>query len=170
MSAPATRKTSSQVQLPGADANLDLSALNAHIAAELAAGLSDAAAVRERYGISLEQWEVLKRSPVFRQMLAEAVRKLRGDLNAGTRIQMKADIAIEDSIPEYYQMIHNPDVPATARIDAGKLLAQLAGRTNKPGEGGAPAGGGFTLNINIGDGREKLVIEGKATPVEASDE
>jgi hypothetical protein len=165
MSARATPKTSLQVQLPGADVGLDLSSLNAHIAAELAAGLSDAAAVRERYGISQAQWDVLKASPVFRGMLGEAVRELRGDLNAGNRIQKKADIVIEDAIPAYDSMIHNSDIPAQARIDAGKLLAQLAGRTAKQGEGGAPAGGGFTLNINLGGGREKLVIDGKNFPV-----
>jgi len=169
MSAPATRKTSTAVQLPGADASLDLSSLNAHIAAELAAGLSDAASVRERYGISQAQWDVLKASPVFRRMLAEAVRELRGDLNAGNRIQKKADIVLEDAIPAYDSMIHNPDVPAQARIDAGKLLAQLAGRTAKQGEGGAPAGGRFTLNINLG-GREKLVIDGKNLPAPVDDD
>lgn len=164
MSAPATRKTSvPQVQLPGTDASLDLSALKASIAAELAAGLSDATAVRERYGISPEQWQTLKNSPVFRQMLAEAVREFRGDLNAGKRIQKKADIVIEDAIPAYDAMIHNPEIPAAARIDAGKLLAQLAGRNQKPGEGG-PATGGFTLNINLGNNRS-VTIDGKATPV-----
>lgn len=158
-----------QVQLPGTDASLDLSALNAHIAAELAAGLSDAAAVRERYGISDIQWDTLKKSPVFRRMLAEAVQLLRGDLNAGARIQKKADIVIEDAIPAYDSMIHNADIPAQARIDAGKLLAQLAGRTAKAGDGApAGAGGGFTLNINLG-GREKLVIDGKNLPVVADE-
>src|SRR5690554_183850 len=169
MGAQTLPKSSSQVTLPGTDASLDLSALNAHIAAELAAGLSDAAAVRERYGISMEQWETLKKSPVFRRMLAEAVQTLRGDLNAGARIQKKADIVLEDAIPAYDSMIHNDQIPAQARIDAGKLLAQLAGRTAKQGEGGAPAGGGFTLNINIG-GREKLVIDGKNIPPVDADE
>jgi len=168
MNARVAPKTSTAVTLPGADASLDLSSLNAHIAAELAAGLSDAAAVRERYGISLEQWEVLKKSTVFRRMLAEAVRELRGDMNAGARIQKKADIVLEDAIPAYDAMIHSHDIPAAARIDAGKLLAQLAGRTAKQGEGGAPAGGGFTLNINLG-GREKLVIDGKNLPVDADE-
>lgn len=168
MNARAIPKTSTAVQLPGADASLDLSALNAHIAAELAAGLSDAAAVRERYGISLEQWEVLKKSTVFRRMLAEAVQTLRGDMNAGRRIQMKADIVLEDAIPAYDTMVHNPDIPAQARIDAGKLLAQLAGRNAKPGETAAVPGGGFTLNINIG-GNEKLVIDGKALAVTADE-
>jgi hypothetical protein len=170
MSARVAPKTSTAVVLPGADASLDLSSLNAHIAAELAAGLSDAAAVRERYGISQAQWDVLKASPVFRNMLAEAVRELRGDLNAGNRIQKKADIVLEDAIPAYDQMIHSKDIPAQAKIDAGKLLAQLAGRTAKQGENGAPAGGGFTLNINLGGGREKLVIDGKNIPAVATDE
>jgi hypothetical protein len=120
--------------------------------------------VRERYGISQEQWDTLKKSPVFRRILAEAIREWGGDMNAGNRIQKKADIVLEDAIPAYDGMIHNADVPAQARIDAGKLLAQLAGRTAKQGESGAPAGSGFTLNINLG-GREKLVIDGKNLPV-----
>lgn len=169
MNARVTPKTSStQVTIPGAEASLDLSALSAHIATELAAGLSDAAAVRERYGISMEQWEVLKKSSVFRRMLAEAVQKLRGDLNAAARIQLKADIVLEDSIPAYDDIIHSKEAPMQARIDAGKLIAQIAGRSGKSGEGGGPAGGGFTLNINLGS-NEKVVIDGKAIPVVAGE-
>lgn len=162
MNARVAPKTSStQVTIPGTDASLDLSSLNAHIAAELAAGLSDGAAIRERYSISDAQWTTLKKSPVFRGMLAEAVQKFRGDTNAGARIQMKADIVIEDAIPAYDTMIHSNDTPAQAKIDAGKLLAQLAGRTAKADGSSAPAGGGFVLNINLGGGSEKLVIDGK---------
>lgn len=165
MSAPATtRKTpSTQVQVPGTDTTLDLSSLSAHIAAELASGLTDAPSVREAYGITDGQWKRLAASPVFRSMLADAIRQWGGELNAGARIQRKADIVLEDAIPAYDGMIHNKDVPAQARIDAGKLLAQLAGRGQKQGEGGG-AGGGFTLNINLGGGREKLVIDGKNLP------
>lgn len=163
MSAPAPRKTSSGIQLPGVDVPLELDALNAHIAAELAAGLSDAAAIRERYGISPTQWDTLRRSPVFRGMVAEAIKEFGGDMNAGVRIQKKADIVLEDAIPAYDRMIHNAEIPAQARIDAGKLLAQLAGRNQKASEGGG-GGGGFTLNINLGDNKS-VTIDGKATPV-----
>lgn len=166
MSARATPNTQ-QVTVPGTDASVDLSALNAHIAAELASGLTDAASVRERYGITDDQWKTLAKSPVFRQMLREAIEQWGGQLNAGNRIQKKADIVLEDAIPAYDGMIHNKDIPAAARIDAGKLLAQLAGRTNKEGNVSAP-GGGFTLNINLG-GREKLVIDGKNLPVEVDE-
>lgn len=164
MNAPATRKTSStQLQVPGTDASVDFSLLNAHIATELATGLSDAASIRARYGITDEQWETLKKNQVFRTMLAEALQKWRGDHNASARIQLKADIVIEDAIPAYDNMIHSKDIPASERINAGKLLAQLAGRTNRSDGSTAAPGTGFTLNINIG-GAEKLVIDGHALP------
>lgn len=166
MSARLTPKTSSpQVQLAGVGVDLDLSALSAHIAAELAAGLSDAPAIRKRYDITQAQWDVLKKSPIFRQMLLEAVQTLRGDLNAGNRITKKAEIVLEDAIPAYDGMIHNADIPAQARIDAGKLLAQLAGRNTKDGAPVVVPGGGFVLNLNLYGAKEKLVIDGKALPV-----
>lgn len=152
----------SAVSVAGTDTPLDLSSLNAHIAAELAAGLSDAKAIRERYGISAAQWDILKKNPAFRAMLAEAVRTMRGDLNAGVRIQKKADIVLEDAIPTYDKMIHDDSIPAASRIDAGKFLAQLSGRTAKDP---APAGGGgFTLNINFPN-EKKLTIDGSAVAV-----
>ena len=160
----AAKTASTEVVLPGAETNLDLSSLNAHIAAELAAGLSDAAAVRERYGISLGQWEILKKSALFRSMLAEAIRTLRGDLNAGNRIKIKADIILEDALPAYDTMIHDKEIPAQARIDAGKLIAAINGRLIKQNDSVNGGGTGFTLNINIGE-REKLVLDGKALPV-----
>ncbi len=157
-------KVSQALQIPDAEASVTLAHLNAHIAEELALGLSDAAAIRVRYGITDEQWDHLRKNPAFRGMLEEAIRRFRGDQNAGERIKIKADIVLEDAIPAYDQMIHSDKTPASERINAGKLLAQLAGRTNK--EGVAPAaGGGFTLNINLAN-KEKLVIDGTSLPFE----
>lgn len=169
MNARATPKTSStQLQVPGTDASVDFSLLNAHIATELATGLSDAASIRARYGITDPQWDTIKKNPAFRAMLAEALQKWRGDTNASARIQLKADIVLEDAIPAYDNMIHNANVPASERINAGKLLAQLAGRNARES---APTaiGGGFTLNINVHGSKEKLVIDGKALAVTEED-
>lgn len=151
------------VTMPDADAQVTLGELSAHIVAELAAGLSDAPTIRQRYGISEKQWKTLSKSPTFRNMLAEAVRTFQGDLNAGTRITKKAEIVLEDAIPAYDGIIHNKDIPAQQRIEAGKLLASLAGRTQRDGVTATP-GAGFQLNINIGS-REKLVIDGKNLPI-----
>lgn len=160
MSAPATRKTS--VALPSAEASVSLDALSAHIALELAAGLSNAEAIRERYGITDAQWKTLAASTIFRRMLAEAIQKVGGDMNAGARIQLKADLVLEDAIPIYDKMIHSAEIPAAARIDAGKLLKELAGRGQKNTDGGG-GGNGFILNINLGNNKS-VVIDGKAIP------
>lgn len=153
-------KTSTQVEVPGTEAHLDLMDLSAQICAELAAGLSDAGAVRKRYGISVAQWEVLKRSPIFRGMLKEAVQTWRGDMNAGQRITKKSEILLEEALAELDRIIHDLDVPAVARIEAIKRLESLAGRTKESNNGGGAAG--LILNINLGQGRQGVTIE--ATP------
>lgn len=161
----APAKTEQQVTVPGTETQLDLSSLSAHIAAELAAGLSDATAVRERYDISQEQWDVLKRNPVFRGMLKEAIERMRGDLNAGKRITLKSEIALEDSIETLYLMANDNGVPAASRVEAIKTMAQLAGR-NMKGEN-APGGvgsGGFAINIQINSGTEQKTVSFEGTP------
>lgn len=162
----ARESANTKVMVPGTEVGLDLSHLNAHIAAELAAGLSDAAAIRQRYGISQAQWETLKKTPAFRNMLAEAIQKLQGDLNAGKRITIKSEIALEDSIPVLYEIAHDKDAQSNARVDAVKTMAALAGRNAKEGQGGT-AGPGFSININFSgdDGKtKKVIIDGHALP------
>lgn len=165
MPAKLVKKTEQEVTVPGTETCLDLSSLSAHIAAELAAGLSDAASVRERYDISEAQWDILRKNPVFREMLREALVKLRGDLNAGKRITLKSEIALEDSIPVLYTMAHDSQIPAASRVEAVKTMAALAGR-NMKGEASpiSAAGGGFAINIQINTGTEEKVIsvEGNA--------
>lgn len=166
MAARPKPKTPSQaLTLPGTGVSCDLSALSAHIAAELACGLSDAPEVRRRYNISDEQWDILKNSVPFRQMLAEAITQWRGDLNASARITKKAEIVLEDAIPAYDLMVHDANVPAQSRIDAGKLLAQLAGRMSKESGSAAVPGGGFVLNINLKGQDGGIVIDGKNIPL-----
>jgi hypothetical protein len=155
----ATTKTQQQVVVPGTEIALDLSSLSAHIATELAAGLSDAEAIRERYDITPEQWEVLRKNHVFRDMVKDALTKLAGDLNAGKRITLKSEIALEDSIAVLYGMAHDPEIPAAARVESVKTMAALAGR-NMKGEPGAINGGGpgFAINININTGTEEKLV------------
>ena len=75
--------TSVQVVFPGTDTALPLDALKAAIAMELAAGLSDAEGIKKTYGISESQWAILKRTPLFRSMLKEAIERherMRGEM------------------------------------------------------------------------------------------
>lgn len=131
---------------------LNLNNLRAHIAAELAAGLSNKETVCDRYGISSAQWDVLRSNPTFVGMLKEQLQVYRGDNNAATRIKIKSNVALEDSIPDIYSMIGDNEVAASAQIEAAKLLANLGGALGKDSNKDAAAvGSGFSINIMLGE-------------------
>jgi hypothetical protein len=153
------------------DFDLELKHLSATICAELAAGLADVDGVKRKYDIGDSQWDLLKKSPMFRNMLREALGKFSGDMNAGKRITVKAEIALEDSIPAVYSMVHDREIPSATRLDSVKTLAMLAGRTQKTAENGGGGGGGgssgVSINIKIQTGENDsgaFVIEGESSP------
>lgn len=140
---------------------MSLNDLSAQVAAEVAAGLSTPEEVCARYGISTQQWEVMRTNPLFRDMVASAIKDFRGDLNAKKRIQLKAAIAAEDSLTELYTMVFDKTIPATARIDAHRQLTDLAevGARAARNHTGPDAGEGFTLVINFPTGPRTVQAE-----------
>jgi len=136
------------------DDQLGLSHLSATICAELAAGLSDVEGIKGKYDLSDAQWDKLKVAPAFRNMLKDALQKLSGDMNAGKRIMMKAEILLEDSLPVLHSVIHNTEGSTQSKIDSIKQLTVLARKDGK-GEAAGMAGQGFnvSIHINTGDGR-----------------
>jgi hypothetical protein len=134
--------------------------LSATVAAELATGLSTAETIRKRFGLSVPQWKMLTQNDYFRGMVKESLRAFQGDLNAGRRITLKAEVMLEDSLADLYGVIKDKAVPSGERIKAVQALADLAGRNSKnAADPNAPKVSGFTLNINIGDGKN-VVIQG----------
>ncbi len=150
------------IVFPGTETALPLDALKATIAMELAAGLADAPAIRQRYGISDAQWSILKRTPLFRNMLKEAIERLGGDTNAGARIKLKADVLLEDNLPVLDEIANDRDAQSQARIEAIKTMAQLAGRSQKEATQGGGQGA-FSLNIII-PGAGEVKVTGDQRP------
>lgn len=156
----ARQQANTDVVFPGTDTALPLDALKATIAMELAAGLATADSVKERYGISEAQWSILRRTPLFRQMLKEAIERLAGDTNAGARIKLKADVLLEDNLGVLDEIANDRDAQSQARIEAIKTIAQLTGRTQKEATQGGGAGA-FNLQIVIGE--QAVNVTGTAT-------
>lgn len=152
-----------ELALPFDDLELEISHLSATICAELATGLADVEGIKQRYGISDGQWEKLKGNVAFRAMMKEALQKFSGDMNAGKRITVKSEIALEDSIPVLYGIAHNSEGSAQNKIDSIKMLSVLANRTGRPAEGGqAASGSGFNVQIHINTGEgHPVIIEGE---------
>lgn len=139
---------------------LDVSHLSATICVELVTGLTSASAIPAKFGMTDEQWDRLKSSKFFQKMLKDAGEKFSGDLGAGRRITLKAEMLLEDSLPVLDEMVHNVDGSTQSKLDAVKQLAQLAGRNDKAQSSG-PAGGGFNVQIHINTGEAEV----KSAPV-----
>lgn len=156
-----TGSANTSVVVPGTGTSIELGDLKASIAAELAAELSGPEDIRKRYGLSKGQWDTLRKNPMFRSMVRDALQTFRGSLAAGTRITKKAEIMLEDSLPELYGIAKDSSTPVAARIEAIQTMADLAGRSAKAVPNAAPAAQGFTLNIQFAND-QKVTIDGKA--------
>jgi len=167
----ARQSANTEVVFPGTETALPIDALKATICMELAAGLSDAEGIRERYGISEAQWSILRRTPIFRQMLREAIERLAGDMNTANRIKLKADAMLEDNLKVLDEIANDKDAQSMARIKAIEVSAQLAGKG--PSQAKASDGDGrgtFSLNIVIGDREVKIESDAKPALEHTPDE
>lgn len=140
------------VTVPGTGTSISLGDLSPSIAAELAAELAGPEDIRAKYGLTKGQWDRLRQNPTFRAMVLESLRTFRGSLAAGARITKKAEILLEDALPDLYAIVKNKETPSDTRIKAVSQLAELAGRGKGFGQvdPNAPKVAGFTLNINVG--------------------
>lgn len=121
------------------------------IAQELAQKIEPRETILRKYDISPDQWDVIRKSGHFRQLLQEAVEEWNSPASADERIRLKSKKALEDSIVTLYEIAHNASHPPKARIDAIERMSRMAGterQVENPKGGGA---GGFSININIGD-------------------
>ena len=141
---------SNEVTVPGTGTSINLGDLSPSIAAELAAELAGPEDIRAKYGLTKGQWDRLRQNPTFRAMVLEALKTFRGSLAAGARITKKAEILLEDALPDLYAIVKNKETPSDTRIKAVSQLAELAGRGKKDSAEAGPRAQGFTLNINVG--------------------
>lgn len=147
-------------QIEPQDTILELAHLSPLICVELAAGLSDAESVCEKYDITPEQWLRLKINPTFVGMMKEAQAAFAGDANAGKRITKKAEILLEESLPILHRIMTREDASTQAVLDTVKQLTVLAGRTQRQTEGAGGQGTGFNVQIHINTGDGETRIEG----------
>ena len=138
-----------------------LNRLWAQLAWDLVAGLEEREEVLEKYGIDEDSWDVLRVNPQFRGMVKEAKLQWNGEMNAERRIQAKSRVATEDSVQVLYIIAHDVEQPASARIEAVKQMARMAG-TEKPEEhnkGGT--GDGFSIIFNIGGESQSVDVKSR---------
>lgn len=99
----------------------------------------------EELGIDPKTIAPLLANPSFKRL----VQQTKQDLEANNEgIKLKSAIALEDSIAQFYKLIHDPDTPANVVVQAGKLLSDMSGAT-KAGAMDTPHGPSFVLHLDL---------------------
>ena len=126
----------------------------AHLAFEVAAGLSNIEEVKSRFNITGEQWGVITKNEAFQEALGKAISELEGDTNALKRIRLKAQVALEDSIPALYQIAHDGEAATAARVSAVQQMGRMAGVDSEA----VKQDNGFSITINV-NGKDPVAIQ-----------
>lgn len=127
------------------------------LAREIAMDIHPIQTILNQYGISTEQWEILKGNQRFQNLLLSETEAWNGALNTQERVKLKAAAMLEEWLPELNNRLHDADEALPAKIEGGKMLTRIAGI----GVGAAEGGGGgerFTVTINLGED-SKLTFE-----------
>lgn len=105
----------------------------------------------DAYGITRDEWNVLRNRPDFRKEVADWVEKLKEE---GMTFKAKARLQSEELLKTAWGMIHDKTglVPSTVRADLIKFIIRASG-LDESAKAGAGAGGvnqtALQININL---------------------
>ena len=116
---------------------------------ELALGEHTPKEVAESYGLSREMFAALLENPVF---IAAFKRKREQMLEEGMSVRAKAGLIAEDGLGELRAIFLNPTYSPSARLDAFKLIVDLAGIGAKSKQAEQGQGANFNIVIDLGGG------------------
>lgn len=86
--------------------------------------------------------------PRFKTLFLEALSVWRGATNAKERVGVKAALMVEEWMPEANRLFHDVQQPLSAKVEAMKLMAKLAG-LGEAADKGVAAGERVVVNINL---------------------
>ena len=152
--------TGSTLSLSGNLLVTDLSLLK--LAREIAQDIHPLEDILTHHSIDDDKWLEIQRNPRFRAYLESETADWNAALNTQERVRIKAAAAVEEWLPELYTRIHDNGENLSAKVEAGKLLLDLAGFT-KNGVGMESAGERFSVTINLGTDSQ-LKFEKEVTP------
>lgn len=179
----------SLVQLTPTDVGISLDFMRRkapELARDIVCKLDHASNLAGSYGITDQQWMVLKTWPAFRLMVQEANEELGGSAGTPERARRKAALAISEiGVQDLATIAGDPRVTARDRINAISELKDIACLGAKQQIAAAAGGavgssfGGALIQIFLPNGNQlhvgeaavapRPIIEGEATLVEHDD-
>jgi hypothetical protein len=103
--------------------------------------------ILDSYGLTLADLAAKARNELWAGAYREAERVWKSDMNAKTRIQLKAQFLLEDSLPTLFNIIRQEGVSINAKLEAIEQLTKISTVTNVPKENAVMEKHNITINI-----------------------
>jgi len=142
--------------------NSDISLVK--LAREIAMDIQPLETILKQYAITEEAWIELQRSTRFKSLLASEVEAWQTALNTHERVKMKSAAMLEEWLPDLYTRMHDHEEAMPAVIEAGKMLARIAG-LGMPTDVVGNIGERFVINISMGPQAAPIEFTKDVTPV-----
>ncbi len=125
----------------------DIGSYPATLPVELALRVDTTQNICAAYGISQDEWNILRYDPVFQHDLAQAVEMVKKD---GMSFKLKAQMQAEELLKTSWRMIHDKeDTPPSVRADLLKFTVRAAGYA-EPAEKAGSNSNTLQIQINLG--------------------
>lgn len=119
------------------------------LARDLAIGFFDEETALKKNGISLEQYENLKKIPYFQQIVEAATKDWNGTKNQQQRLALLTSVGIENLMPHLLARAQITHEPLTGIAQLLKVLVDIAGLNNQ-NKAAPVATEKFKITINLG--------------------
>jgi hypothetical protein len=134
------------------------------LAREIAMDIQPIENILQQYAISNETWAELQRNTKFNMLLSSEVEAWQTALNTHERVKMKSAAMLEEWLPDLNARMHDHEEAMPAVIEAGKMLAKIAGLGERGDVSAGNVGERFVINISMGDRVEPVTFSKEITP------
>lgn len=140
-----------QVQLPATVQIPELTQFDlTRLAREISMSINELETILGHFGLSETQFEQIKQNEFFQRTLENYITEWNSATNTPTRIKIEAAAMFEQAMPMLYRRMSNEQENLNQVVEAGKLIARVAGIGEKA-EAGLATGEKFSIVINLGD-------------------
>lgn len=144
------------------------------LARQIAMGIKDLPDILFDNSVSQEEFDELRRLPMFGQLLESEVKAWASADNTHARLKLKSAAMLEELLPELYARLNDRQEPLMAKMKGVELVSKLAGFGDRDVSPAGNPGDKVQVVINLGaDTRVEYikqlphkVIEHEATPVQ----
>lgn len=128
------------------------------LARDVAMQLAPGEYLAEQWGLTRQQWDVLRNSQTFIDMVRRATEELASSDGLAEKIRRKAALAVDNGLVDVVGIMTDPKASPNIRMTAFSELKELAGLTKNATQAGSAGVSGPIIQINFGEGKDGKTI------------